>query len=192
MGYLLAHIWMQLLFAGGIGVLAGYILWGAKRKQAAPSASATASKSGADTGRQDRLAGLEDRLCDTTARLEQCHGDRLRKDARIRELEALLDEMRGEAAFTGPRPDPNVTPIQPTGREAPRPGGADDLMRIQGIGPTLQSLCHDLGIYHFDQLAALTRAELAWIDAHLPGFPGRATRDNWPGQAQRLLDAPTG
>ncbi len=194
MAYLMAQIWMQLLLAGAIGVLAGYILWGARPTRQEPDQPPQAeadpvTQPTADTPAEDPLADLEERLRDATARLDRCRGDRLRKDARIRELEALVDELRGEAAFTAPLPDPDVIPTRPAGRDAPRPGGADDLTRIQGIGPKLQSLCHDLGIYHFDQLAALTPAELAWIDAHLPGFPGRATRDDWPGQARRLLES---
>jgi NADH-quinone oxidoreductase subunit E len=75
---------------------------------------------------------------------------------------------------------------RPPGLAAPRGGAPDDLTRIKGIGPKLAALLHDLGIFHFDQIAAWTPAELAWIDAHLEGFRGRATRDGWVAQAQAL------
>ena len=47
-------------------------------------------------------------------------------------------------------------------------------------------MCHDLGIYHFAQIAMWGGDELAWIDQHLNGFKGRASRDNWIDQAKIL------
>ncbi len=69
---------------------------------------------------------------------------------------------------------------------APRAGAADDLKKIKGVGPKLESTLHALGVYHFDQIAGWGPKEIAWIDANLEGFPGRATRDDWVGQAKLL------
>ncbi len=77
-------------------------------------------------------------------------------------------------------------PSRPATLEAPREGGSDDLKRIKGIGPRIEALLHRLGFYHFDQIAAWTPAELAWVDANLEGFPGRPTRDGWVEQARHL------
>jgi NADH-quinone oxidoreductase subunit E len=79
-----------------------------------------------------------------------------------------------------------VGAARPQGRASARDGGADDLKRIRGVGPKLEALLHGLGVYHFDQIAAWTGAELAWVDAHLEGFRGRASRDDWIGQARIL------
>ncbi|KUF09087.1 hypothetical protein [Pseudoponticoccus marisrubri] len=68
----------------------------------------------------------------------------------------------------------------------PRPEGADDLKHIKGIGPKLESLCHSLGIYHFDQIASWTEDEVAWVNANLDGFKGRVSRDEWVAQARLL------
>jgi NADH-quinone oxidoreductase subunit E len=81
-----------------------------------------------------------------------------------------------------------VEPVRPAGLAAAREGGADDLKRIKGVGPKLEALLHTLGFYHFDQIAGWTAAEVAWVDEHLEGFRGRASRDEWIGQA-RLLAA---
>ncbi len=54
------------------------------------------------------------------------------------------------------------------------------------MGPKLESLCHRLGIWHFDQIAAWTDAEIDWVDAHLEGFRGRVRRDDWVAQATTL------
>ena len=54
------------------------------------------------------------------------------------------------------------------------------------MGPKLEALLHRLGFWHFDQIAAWTPTELAWVDANLDAFNGRATREDWVGQAKLL------
>jgi NADH-quinone oxidoreductase subunit E len=75
---------------------------------------------------------------------------------------------------------------KPEGLAAPRGGKADDLKIIKGIGPKLEELCHRLGYFHFDQIAAWSADEIAWVDDNLEGFRGRVTRDDWVGQAKVL------
>jgi len=77
-------------------------------------------------------------------------------------------------------------PSQPERLSAPRNGRGDDLKLIIGVGPKLESLLHDLGFWHFDQIAAWTPAEVAWVDSHLGSFRGRIGRDDWISQARRL------
>jgi NADH-quinone oxidoreductase subunit E len=72
---------------------------------------------------------------------------------------------------------------RPAGLAAPKDGGADDLKRIAGVGPKLESVLNDLGIYHFDQIAAWTKKETAWVDTYLR-FKGRIERDGWIAQAK--------
>ncbi len=78
--------------------------------------------------------------------------------------------------------------VQPKGLKAPRKGKADDLQIIEGIGPVLEKLCHDLGFFHFDQIAAWGAGEIAWMDLNLKGFKGRASRDKWVAQAKMILE----
>lgn len=79
-----------------------------------------------------------------------------------------------------------VEVTRPVGLDAPRAGSGDDLKKIKGVGPKLEALLHRLGFWHFDQIAALTPTELAWVDANLDAFNGRATREDWVGQAKLL------
>ncbi len=72
---------------------------------------------------------------------------------------------------------------RPAGLDAPRDGKADDLKQIKGIGPKLEKLCNSLGFWHFDQVAAWSSDEVAWVDANLEGIKGRVTRDKWVEQA---------
>lgn len=64
-----------------------------------------------------------------------------------------------------------------------RDGGADDLTRIKGVGPGLEKTLNELGFYHFDQIAAWTDQDIAWVDSRLK-FKGRIVRDNWVDQAK--------
>ena len=68
---------------------------------------------------------------------------------------------------------------------APRAEGADDLKQIKGVGPKLEGTLNALGIYHFDQIAALRKKEREWLDDRLK-FKGRIDRDDWVGQAKTL------
>jgi NADH-quinone oxidoreductase subunit E len=80
---------------------------------------------------------------------------------------------------------------QPKGLKAAKKGKADDLQIIEGIGPALQKLLNDLGIFHVVQIAQWGAAEIAWIDANLKGFKGRATRDKWVAQAKLIGEVGT-
>lgn len=75
---------------------------------------------------------------------------------------------------------------RPAGLDAPRGGNADDLKMIKGVGPKLEKICNSLGFWHFDQVAAWSDDEAAWVDANLQGFKGRVSRDRWVEQAKTL------
>ena len=67
----------------------------------------------------------------------------------------------------------------------PRGGKADNLCRIKGIGFVIEEKLHNLGVFHFDQIAAWTENEIKWVDSHL-AFSGRILREDWIGQAKKL------
>ena len=67
----------------------------------------------------------------------------------------------------------------------PRGGKADNLCRIKGIGFVIEEKLHNLGVYHFDQIASWKEKEIEWIDKHL-AFSGRILREDWVGQAKKL------
>ena len=74
---------------------------------------------------------------------------------------------------------------RPKGLSAARGGKADNLQRISGIGPKNESILHNLGIFHFDQIAAWSSKEVSWVDDHLR-FNGRIVREEWIHQAGLL------
>lgn len=69
------------------------------------------------------------------------------------------------------------------------PARQDDLKLISGVGPGLEKKLQDAGITSFAQIVALTDAEITDLEANVVKFAGRIKRDDWIGQAQRLVDA---
>ncbi|ESX76712.1 MULTISPECIES: ATP-binding cassette domain-containing protein [unclassified Mesorhizobium] len=68
---------------------------------------------------------------------------------------------------------------------APRGGEADNLTRIKGIGTVNEKKLNQHGIFHFDQIAAWKKADVAAVEAYL-AFDGRIAREDWVGQAKLL------
>ncbi|MEP3687529.1 MAG: endonuclease, partial [Sulfitobacter dubius] len=101
-------------------------------------------------------------------------------------VEAPAEPSEAEPAPV-PATDSRSTDGKPALLDAPRAGGADDLKRIGGIGPKLEQTMNELGIYHFDQIAALQGDEIDWVDSRLR-FKGRIQRDDWIGQAKALAN----
>ena len=63
----------------------------------------------------------------------------------------------------------------------------DDLKQISGIGPKLEEILNANGIFQFQQIADWQDADVQAIGELLPAFRGRIRREDWVGQARRLL-----
>jgi NADH-quinone oxidoreductase subunit E len=83
------------------------------------------------------------------------------------------------------RPNPQANGAQPKGLPTPRGGNPDPLQRISGVGPKIESKLHELGIFHFDQIAGWSEEQEQWVDGYLK-FKGRIGRDEWVEQAGLL------
>ena len=70
---------------------------------------------------------------------------------------------------------------------APR-GAPDDLAKLTGVGPQIVKKLNDHGVFHYWQVAAMTKAEADKLDADLK-LNGRVARDNWVEQARTLIAA---
>jgi predicted flap endonuclease-1-like 5' DNA nuclease len=66
-----------------------------------------------------------------------------------------------------------------------RGGAPDDLTLIDGVSPMQQTTLYSLGIFHFDQVAAWTPANVAWVDKYLR-LRGRIVEEEWVEQADDL------
>ena len=83
------------------------------------------------------------------------------------------------------KPTSKAADPKPASLSAPRGGQADNLKQIKGIGPKIEASLNALGIYHLDQIAAWTRANVDWVDGQL-AFKGRIRREQWVEQAIEL------
>ncbi|WP_047464993.1 NADH-quinone oxidoreductase subunit E [Rhizobium rhizogenes] len=72
---------------------------------------------------------------------------------------------------------------RPAGIE--KPATPDDLKLISGVGPKIEAILHELGIFTFAQVAKWKKAEREWVDGYL-NFKGRIERDDWINQAKAL------
>ena len=85
----------------------------------------------------------------------------------------------------------NAVGARPASLVDPHGGNADDLQRIRGVGPVNEQHLHELGVFHFDQIAAWTREQVRWVGAYL-SFPGRIDREQWVRQAANLATGGAG
>lgn len=88
-----------------------------------------------------------------------------------------VPKVEGEDAIAGKRPG-NLLP-------GARGGKPDDLRLIDGVGLALVEKLNGLGIWHFDQIAALGPDELDFL-AHHAGCPGRDVAERWQAEAKIL------
>ena len=102
-------------------------------------------------------------------------------------------QLPGEVELVGRKPEWTYAPsaagtdgAAPGALAQPRNGQADDLKKIKGVGPKLETLLHALGVFHFDQITAWGPEDVVWMDENLNGFKGRVSRDDWVAQAKAL------
>ncbi|MCH7537921.1 MAG: hypothetical protein IID57_08730 [Proteobacteria bacterium] len=68
----------------------------------------------------------------------------------------------------------------------------DNLQQIKGIGPAIEKTLNEMGIFRFDQIAAMSEYEIDRVAQRLKGFRRRIYREDWIGQARELRDQHTG
>jgi predicted flap endonuclease-1-like 5' DNA nuclease len=178
-GFLISEMVVLILLAALLGLFVGWLIWG-RRKVVL------------DTSEADRLR----------RELDACKAKHADKDARIAALEADVSSAQVQSAETVQAEEVQPTDaidydgdgviegenegVKPATLDAARGGVADDLKQIKGIGPKMEKMCNALGFFHFDQIAAWTPDEEAWVNANLEGFKGRVSRYEWIAQAKLL------
>jgi len=69
---------------------------------------------------------------------------------------------------------------------APKENKKDALTQIKGIGPKIEEQLNAVGVYHFDQIARWTEANILWLEENTT-FAHRAKKDLWVEQAKTLV-----
>lgn len=147
----------------------------------------------------NQIKDLEAKLADAEATAKAAQASEADKAAALASAEARIVEVEAGAggamagaaapaeeiqAVAAPVEDA-ATPVALEAAEKPSDGG-DDLRQISGVGPKLETLLHDNGIWTYRQIADLTPGQIAWLDDKLT-FPGRIEREDWIGQAKKLM-----
>lgn len=142
---------------------------------------------------QARIAELEP-LAQDAARARRLAWRARYLDARVRHLESLVPAPGAAPVVQAvaevdeaepPAPAPTGVEERPPSLPAARDGAPEDLTLIEGVSPMQHNTLNFLGVYHFDQIAAWTPANVAWVDQYLR-LRGRITRERWVEQAGEL------
>jgi len=64
---------------------------------------------------------------------------------------------------------------------------ASEFQKIVGIGPIVEEKLNDIGIYNYGQLANMNDKDIEVITKLIDFFPRRIFRDDWRGQAKKLM-----
>lgn len=166
MGYLFFQILVWILLAFGLGGIIGWLLRGFTHTFQDDEKGEIGS-----IGRGDdhiMVSLLRSELSDTKKRLRELQATPtgVRQDSEKAKQE-IADDWR-PAALTAPK------------------GAADDLKKVRGIGPKIEQTLHELGIFHYYQIAGLNRENILWLNNHLH-FPGRIEREQWVEQTRELV-----
>jgi NADH-quinone oxidoreductase subunit E len=109
-------------------------------------------------------------------------------EARVRHLEQRaapaqipIAHIETEAA----PPAPSVAARKPPVLAAARNGAPDDLTLIEGVSALQQTTLNGIGVFHFDQIAAWTPENVAWVEQYFR-LRGRITEEEWVEQAADL------
>lgn len=198
MGLLTLEMWLLLLIAFVIGLIVGWLIWGRLKKQLESQAAdaerkAREAQAKADSCEKEK-AELEQKLKSTSGGTgsskpkEEASKDKGRATATsTTSTSATSTSAAATSANTA-----NKDTDEPASSDGTKPkvlsapeGAKDDLKKISGVGPKLETTLNDLGIFHFRQIAAWTEKEAEWVDGYL-SFKGRISREKWIEQAKTL------
>jgi len=103
---------------------------------------------------------------------------------KLQEIDAKLDRVAEKNAQVAiPSEGPRLL-------QSATMGEKDDLKRISGVGPKLEGLLNQIGVYYFWQVASWNNADVQTVDDLLEVFKGRIDRDKWVSQAKKLKLVP--
>jgi len=98
-----------------------------------------------------------------------------------------LRGRRGKSARIFERTDARAKRLNAAFKGFKKPkGDADNLAQIKGLTPEIAERLNGLGVIKFEQIANFSDDDIANVDEAL-SLEGRIERDDWVGQAQRLL-----
>ncbi|MCG8561952.1 MAG: 30S ribosomal protein S2 [Hyphomicrobiales bacterium] len=140
-------------------------------------------EAGIDVGAQEEPLAEEVVAEPESAPAPQANGDATAAKAPEVQPEEAAKDDAGKADETETEEKAAASGFEPLKQPD---GEADDLKKIGGLGPVLEKKLNEYGIYHFRQIAALKKADIAQIDEALD-LKGRIERDDWLKQAKDFM-----
>jgi predicted flap endonuclease-1-like 5' DNA nuclease len=106
------------------------------------------------------------------------------QEAEVRRLNMRIAELEAAAKLVvvAARQEPKVSTrdqMELYRKNPPGRGQFDDLKLIYGVGPVLEKMLHQLGIYYFKQVALWNEDDIDYVDDRLEHFKGRIRREGW-------------
>ena len=151
-------------------------------KKAEKEAAVAPKKGHPDAGR-----ATERPVADAPAQQKAAGEDVVDLEAEDKDIAEKLAALSRDAS---PEEKADAVGSRPKALKKPRKDKPDDLKKISGIGPANEEKLHNLGIYHYDQIAQWGRPEIRWVGQFL-SFAGRIDREDWVAQAKALAAGDT-
>lgn len=131
---------------------------------------------------EDTIEELGEEIEDEVEDLEEA----LNVDLTVEKASDATEESTNEAttAFSKEKAQAELLSTIGKATEADK----EDLKKIKGVGPKLESILNSIGIYTFEQVSKMTEREYDLVDSMLTTFKGRGKRDDWAGQATSFLN----
>ena len=118
----------------------------------------------------------------------KAHGD---LESQVREHQFTIDAYRTKLSEvkqqTVEQPQAKAKATKKVNQPSPASSSnKDDLKLIKGVGPKIEGMLNNLGIYKFSQIAAWSKSDIEEISSKLGSFKDRITRDDWVKKARKL------
>lgn len=119
---------------------------------------------------------LQDRINFLEAELDACRKSKITKPVEVNIRESATETASPKA------PVAKIAPAKP------KPAKKDDLKIVEGIGPKIEELCHNAGIYTFAELADTSVEKLRSILEQAGSRFQMHDPTTWPSQAELARD----
>ncbi len=161
-----------------------------------------------DAGVKDEMGRIQNAYTETLNRLGKLEG-KLNKleveNSTLRSEVTSLKDLSSVAFVDVPLDDNGEPETQPSkeqlaleakkniqlvlGKKIPaaKAKDKDDLSALKGVGPFIEGKLNEIGIYTYEQVSKFDNEIIALVTDAIQYFPGRIKKDNWPGQAKKLL-----
>ena len=182
-------LWVIIFFIVGLllGVLVGWFVWGRK---AQASGERVRELEGTLRERDGQVKRLESRAQDAEGKAEALDARVQEAEGKVEALKASVQEAEGKAGALESRAqgaEGKVEALEASVQVLEAAANPDDLTRLEGIGPKMQSLLRGAKVYTYKQLAVADVEQLQ----EMVREAGLAMADpsSWPEQARLATEA---